>query len=324
MLHKRSEAKEYARKNFRGVWAAIPTPFDAKGEIDEKAIRSDIRHYIDQLRIDGFFFGGLVGESWSLTYAERIRLQEMVLDEVGDGCQTIAHTAAMSIRETVALSQHAQEHGADYIVALQPPVSSSRPENVVSFFEHVCSEIDLGLTLFNNKVAGYSLSPDLVNRLADIENVIGIKDAQPIEHIEETRKLCGDRIIICDPNEGRFCENILTHGDKLFMSSPAPFLLQTPDSLTIRNYTELAWAGKADEARKLSATLEPGRALMAKWILGGGGIQENSAAIKYWAELLGMSGGSPRSPLFDLTDQQKAEMRGDLEQAGILIRQAAE
>src|SRR3990170_2208172 len=100
MLYRRSEAKAFGRKNMRGIWAAIPYPFTKTGELDEKGLRRDIRRYVDDLKIDGFFCGGLVGEFWALTMEERRRGQQIVVEEVGDKAQVIAHTACSSIRET--------------------------------------------------------------------------------------------------------------------------------------------------------------------------------------------------------------------------------
>ena len=61
-----------------------------------------MRRYVDDLKIDGMFIGGLVGEVWSLTMEERFRGQQIVLEEVNGGTQIIAHTVAASIRDTVA------------------------------------------------------------------------------------------------------------------------------------------------------------------------------------------------------------------------------
>jgi len=81
-MYKKSEAKAYAREHMRGVWGAIPYPFKSNGELDEGQIRKDVRYYVDRLKLDGLFCGGLVGECWSLTLDERKRGQEIVVSEV--------------------------------------------------------------------------------------------------------------------------------------------------------------------------------------------------------------------------------------------------
>jgi 4-hydroxy-tetrahydrodipicolinate synthase len=317
-LYKRSHAKQYARQNFKGVWAAVPTPFDAKGELDERAIRSDIRFFIDVLKLDGIFFGGLVAEFWALTMEERLRLQEITLDEVGGAMGTIAHTACMSTRDTVRLTQHAQEHGATYAVCANPPMNPEAPEHTIAWFNAVCSETDLGISLFNNAISGYVLSPETIAELGQIENIIGVKNARPLDHTIKTRQLAGDAIIIFDADEGRLCENILTYGDQVFMASPSPILLQREGYLPIRDYAHKAWAGQAEEARRISASLQPARDVMNKWAMRNHMIEQNSAEIKYWAGLLGQSGGLPRPPLSPMKADRQQALYSELQRVGLV------
>ncbi len=234
MRYHRSQAKTFGKTHMRGVWAAIPYPFTQTGELDEAALRKDVRHYVDVLKIDGFFCGGLIGEFWSLTMEERRRGQQIVVEEVGDKAQVIAHTACSSIRETVALTQHAQSVGATYAVIGNPAMNSRHPDHLFEFYRLVCAEVDIAVALFNTNFSGYALSPELVGRLADIGNIFCIKNPQPVEHIAEVRRRVGGKILVCDPTEARWLDNIVTHKDQVFMSSPSPYLLQTAGRLTIR------------------------------------------------------------------------------------------
>ena len=61
MRYRKSEAKAFGRANLHGIWAAIPYPFTANGDLDEAGLRRDVRKYVDVLKLDGLFFGGLVG-----------------------------------------------------------------------------------------------------------------------------------------------------------------------------------------------------------------------------------------------------------------------
>jgi hypothetical protein len=63
-----SPAKSLARERVQGVWIAIPTPFTADGaRVDEEALEASVEHYVDALRVDGIFCGGVMGEFWALT-----------------------------------------------------------------------------------------------------------------------------------------------------------------------------------------------------------------------------------------------------------------
>jgi dihydrodipicolinate synthase/N-acetylneuraminate lyase len=97
--YSRSAARTHCRENMTGIWAAIPYPVDDDDDdIDETALRPDIRHHVDTLGIEGFFVGGLIGEFWCLTTEERLRGQAIACDEAGD-VPVIAHVGHTSAKE---------------------------------------------------------------------------------------------------------------------------------------------------------------------------------------------------------------------------------
>ncbi len=254
---------------------------------------------------------------------ERFRGQKIVLEEVNGGTQIIAHTVAASIRDTVALTQHAQKFGADFAIMGNPPLNSRHPDVTFNFFKAVCAETDLGIGLFNTAISGYSLSPQQIADLAEIENIICVKDAQPPAHILETRKLVKGKLVLCDPLETNLLDNMLFYGDQVHMSSPAPYLFQTPGNLPIRDYYKAAAAGREDEARRIWATLARVRVVEQKWINAPWSLGFlPKAAVKAWSEMVGLSGGNPRLPLKPLTQAQKDELRRDLVWAGVIEKAA--
>jgi len=321
MRYRKSEVKAYARANMRGIWAAIPYPFRANGDLDEAGLRKDVRKYVDELKIDGFFFGGLVGEYWSLTMEDRRRGQQIVIEEIGDKAQMLAHTACMSLRDTIALTQHAQQCGTTYAIVGNPPISTREPDDLYHFFRGLCAEVDIGVSLFNTPICGYSLSPELIARIADIGNIFCIKNPQPVTHTDEVRRLAGAKIIICDPNEGRWLDNIINHKDQVYMSSPDPFLMQVPGRLSMREYSHKAWAGDVAGARAVSKSMDPVRRVADKWMNSKWSAPSVPiSAIKAWGELLGFTGGAPRAPMQPLTADQKRALKQELEAAGLLAQ----
>src|ERR1051326_4862899 len=81
--YRRSEAKEYARANLRGVWAATLTPFAADLSLDEAGWGRNLRHWYRDLGIRGLFVNGKQGEFASMTVAERMRAAELAVEEAG-------------------------------------------------------------------------------------------------------------------------------------------------------------------------------------------------------------------------------------------------
>jgi 4-hydroxy-tetrahydrodipicolinate synthase len=108
------------------------------------------------------------------------------------------------------------------------------------------------------------------------------------------------------------------HGQRVYMSSAAPYLYQTPSWQPMREYTTLALRGDIAKAAEVAATLEPVRAMAAKWLPGSPALIDNIASIKAWAGLAGLSGGAVRAPLVSRTPAELGELAADLTAAGLL------
>jgi 4-hydroxy-tetrahydrodipicolinate synthase len=320
MQYQKRDAKEAARAQFRGVWAAITTPFTADGEVDLDGLRHNVRYLADSLHVDGIFCTGVMGEFWSLTEQERRSCVETVVDEARGRCLVIAHTAHHSARETVQLTRHAQEVGADFAICINPYFPPASEAGIYEWWRFVASRVDIGLWMFDTNYSAYAYSPELTARIADLENVCGIKLGRSMEHYTAVQRLCGDRIVMSHPSEADWLRLMRDHGQQVHMSSPAPYLLQTPRFLPMRDYTELGLAGHYDDAEAISQQLNGLREIHDKW-LGARWARDRTvpiAFIKAWCELLGMAGGPVRAPLCPITDEQRAELRADLERVGLL------
>ena len=312
-----SEAKQAARERFTGLWAAITTPFGATGELDEAALRRDLDRLTGELRIDGVFCGGVMSEFWALSGAERRRLVEVVVECCRGKCPVLAHTGHHSAAETIGLTRHAEQAGADFAVVINPYYPPASDAGLLAWYAHVCASVDIGVWLFDTGYSGVALSTDLIARLAAIENVVGIKVGRPHARYLELLGRFGDQILVCSPHEETWLENMRDHGQRVYMSSAAPYLYQTPAWQPLREYTALALAGDMAKAAEVAATLDPVRAVAARWLRGKARQVDNIAAIKAWAGIVGMSGGAVRPPLLSLTPAEQAQLAADLAAAGL-------
>jgi 4-hydroxy-tetrahydrodipicolinate synthase len=325
MNYRKSEAKEASRQAFRGVWAAIPTPFTPDDRLDEAGLRRNMRHYTDGLHVDGIFCTGTMGEFWALTKEERKRAVEIVVEEAQGKCKVIAHTGHHSPNETAELTRHAQEVGADFAIVINPYYPWASEDTLYQWFETVAARVDIGIWMFDTPYSGVSMSPQLTARIAGIENICGIKCSRPLDHYDAARRLCGDRIVFSHPSETEFLALMREHGMRVHMSSAAPFLMQVPGWTPMRDYAELALAGRFDEAARLRDSIQPLRSVHEKWMREPW-LQHKIIPIhllKAWSELIGMTGGPVRAPLPQVTAEQRAELRADLDRCGLLGRQAA-
>jgi len=312
-----SEAKQAARERFTGLWAAITTPFGAAGELDEAALRRDLDRLTGELRIDGVFCGGVMSEFWALSGAERRRLVEVVVECCRGKCPVLAHTGHHSAAETIELTRHAARAGADFAVVINPYYPPATDEGLYRWFEQVCAGAGIGIWLFDTGYSGVALSTGLIRRLATIENVCGIKVGRPHDRYLELLAAVGDTILVCSPHEETWLENMRDHGQRVYMSSAAPYLYQTPGRQPMREYTALALGGDIARAQKVAATLDPVRAVAGKWLQGRPRQIDNIISIKAWAGLVGMSGGAVRPPLVSHTGAELEELAADLATVGL-------
>jgi 4-hydroxy-tetrahydrodipicolinate synthase len=314
----KSEAKQAARERFTGLWAATTTPFAADGTLDEAALRRDLDRLTGDLRIDGVFCGGVMSEFWALSGAERRRLVEVVVDCCRGRCPVLAHTGHHSAAETIELTRHAERAGADFAVVINPYYPPASDEGLLAWYTQVCAAAGIGVWLFDTSYSGVALSGDLIARLAAIENVVGIKVGRPHARYLELLARFGDQILVCSPHEETWLENMRDHGQRVYMSSAAPYLYQTPGWQPMREYTTLALRGETAEAEEVAATLGPVRAVAGKWLRGRPRQIDTISSIKAWAGLAGMSGGAPRPPLVRPAQAERDELAADLAAAGLL------
>lgn len=315
MNYTKKDAKAHAFATMRGIWAAALTPFKADGAIDEAGVLANYRHWIDDLKIDGFFVAGKQGEFFSMSLDERKRAFDLAVKACAGKAQTIMSCSDQNMDTVIELARHAQACGADYIVVHAPILHfhKAQDETLMNYYRTVCGAVDIGVALWSHPDSGYLMSPELCNRLADIENVVAIKYSVPRPMYKELHKLASDRILVSTASEEEWLDNILEMNWRLYLCSSPPYLIQTANDLRMRGYTDLAFAGKAEEARKVRDSLEPVRHALKSTRP----PEKPHSHQKYWQQLLGQAGGHVRAPLLELTDAEKAATKTAFEACGL-------
>ena len=324
MKYRRDEAKAFARANMKGIWAAALQPFEEDLSIDEAGMRSNIRHWVEDLGIDGLFIAGKQGEYFSMSVEERKRVFEIAVDAVqGTGAGTIMSCSDQNMNTAIELARHAQAVGADYIVVHAPVLSfvTDRDDLLYEYYRTIGEAVEIGIALWSHSDSGYLMSPELCARIAELPNVVAIKYSVPREMYAELTRLAGDRILISTASEEEWLDNILELGWQLYLCSSPPYLLQTTADRRMRLYTDLAFAGEAEQARRVRDSLEPVRQAMKRTRPGA----KPHAHQKYWQEMLGQVGGPVRPPMLELTEAEKQATRKAFDNCGLeLMRSAAE
>jgi 4-hydroxy-tetrahydrodipicolinate synthase len=314
MKYRRRDAKEYARAHFKGLWAAALTPFAPDLAIDEAGLRRNLRHWTDDLGIDGVFVSGKQGEFFSMSVAERKRTFEIAVDEIG-GHRTILSCSDQNLDVVIDLAKHAQSIGADYIVVHAPVLHflHKQDETLYQYYRTISEQVEIGIAQWSHPDSGYLMSPELCARVAEIPNVVAIKYSVPREMYARLTRLAGDKILVSTASEEEWFDNIVELNWQLYLCSSPPYLLQTKADRRMREYTDLAMAGEVARAKAVRDSLNPVREAFRRTRP----AEKFHSHSKYWQHLLGQIGGAVRAPMLELSEVEKDATRRAFEGCGL-------
>lgn len=317
MRYAKLDAKDYARENMKGIWAAAMNPFREDFSFDEEGLRRNIRHWIDDLGIAGVFIAGKQGEFFSMSMEERKRNFEIAMEETCGRAGAILSCSDQNFDNVVELARHAEAVGADYIVVHAPILHfiTDRDDTVYNYYKELCDRVDIGIAMWSHPDSGYLMNPQLCARTAELPNVVAIKYSAPRPMYAELTRLAGDRLIVSTASEAEWFDNIVELGWRLYLCSSPPYLLQTRNDRRMHEYTELAFRGEVDEARRVRDSLNPVREALETTRPGG----KPQAHQKYWQELLGQVGGPARPPLLQLTQEERERTKAAFETCGLKL-----
>ena len=301
----------------KGIWAAALMPFNEDYSMNEDGFRQNLWHWTRELGIDGVFIAGKQGEFFSMSVEERKRCFEVAVDATEGAAATIMSCSDQNLDTVLDLALHAQNVGADYIVVHAPVLNfvTDQDETVYQYYKWLSDRLDIGIAMWSHPDSGYLMSPELCNRVADLPNIVAIKYSVPRDMYAELSKLAGDRILVSTASEDEWLDNIIDLGWQLYLCSSPPYLLQTATDRRMREYTDLAFAGRMDEARKVRDSLEPVRRALKSTRPAG----KPHAHQKFWQSLLGQVGGPPRLPMLPLTPEEEAQTQAAFEQCGLAL-----
>jgi 4-hydroxy-tetrahydrodipicolinate synthase len=317
MTHLRNEAKDHARAHLNGIWAAALMPFNEELLLDEKGLRLNLRHWVDDLGIDGVFIAGKQSEFFSMSVGERKRSFEITVDEVGRRAGVIASCSDQNMSVVIELAKHAQAVGAGYIVVHAPVLHflHQQDETLYQYYKTISEQIDIGIAMWSHPDSGYLMSPELCARIAELPNIVAIKYSVPREMYARLTRLAGDKLIVSTASEEEWFDNIVELGWRLYLCSSPPYLFQTKVDRRMREYTDLAFAGELARAKAVRDSLNPVREAFRR----SRPAEKPPSHSKCWQELLGQVGGRVRPPMLELTDAEKEATRQAFETCGLRV-----
>jgi 4-hydroxy-tetrahydrodipicolinate synthase len=168
-----------ARRNkmFTGTGTALVTPFRADGLLDEGTLRRLIQRQIDA-GVDFLVPCGTTGESPTLTHEEHVRVVEIAIELAKGKVPVLAGAGGYSTAEVIAMARELAELGADGFLSVTPYYNKPTQEGLFQHYRAIAEAVPLPIILYSVQGrTGVNIEPATVKRLAQIENIVGIKEA---------------------------------------------------------------------------------------------------------------------------------------------------
>jgi len=295
--------------DWSGVFPAMTTPFDRNGKIDEKAFAASVDRLIEA-GADGFVVAGCTGEFWSLSHDERARIYDVAAKAVAGRVTLIVGTGAVTVDETVELTNKAESAGVDGVLILPPYFVKLTDDEIFAHYRDVVGRTRMPILLYN--IPGNAvnwLTPALVLRLAALDTVVAVKEssgdwnnfyATLITAAEKIRVFCGPSSIFGAPAVELGADGFVDCFPNVWAAGGRP----------------LYDAAKNGD-KKLAAELQKvGRLLTDLFTSEGRTLYP---ATKAAMDMMGFPGGGrPRPPLRSMEGKQLEGLRRGLVELGLL------
>ncbi len=290
---------------FKGAFVAIVTPF-IDGKVDEQGLKDLIEFQIAN-GTSGIVPCGTTGESATLSHEEHHQVVELTIKAVNGRVPVLAGTGSNSTAETIELTRHAKEAGADGSLMITPYYNRPSPEGLYQHFKAAAEAVDIPIIMYNvPSRTGVNMMPETVARCAEIDNVVGIKEATAnLNQISEVIRLCPDDFAVMSGDDFTSMATVAIGGTGLISvtSNVAP-----RDMAAV---IDLALAGDFAKAREAHYRLFPVMQAMF--------LESNPVPAKKTLELMGkITSGSPRLPLAEMTEANLARLKQVISAYGLI------
>jgi 4-hydroxy-tetrahydrodipicolinate synthase len=288
-----------------GSLVAIVTPMNEDGSLDFPRLRGLIDFHIAE-GTDGIVIVGTSGESPTVDVDEHCELIRVTVEQSAGRIPVIAGTGANSTREAIELAQRARAVGADACLTVVPYYNKPTQEGLYRHFRAQAEAVDIPFILYN--VPGRTvadLSNETTLRLAQIPNIVGLKDATGnLDRAGELINRSPDGFALYSGDDPSTCAFILMggHGCISVTANVAPRLMHEMNAAAL--------ASDVTRARALNAKLIGlHRQLFC---------ESNPIPVKWAVHQLGLIGPALRLPLTELAPQFHEQVRAAMKQAGVL------
>jgi 4-hydroxy-tetrahydrodipicolinate synthase len=241
------------KRDFRGVFTALITPFTKSGKVDEAAFERIIKYQISQ-GVDGLVPCGTTGESPTLSHDEHDRVIEMTVKFAQGKVPVIAGTGSNATSEAVRLSVHAQEAGVDAVLLVNPYYNKPTQKGLYLHFKAIADALTIPCIVYNIQGrTGVNIETDtLVRLMNDCPNITVVKEASGnLDQMKDVIKRRNDNFSVLSGDDNMCLSLIEAGGDGVI--SVASNLV--PKMMVDMVHTALD--GNYTEARQLEEKMKP-------------------------------------------------------------------
>ena len=277
---------------FKGSLVAIVTPFK-NGKIDETSLRNLVNWHIDE-GTHGIVPVGTTGESPTLDHSEHREVVEIVIDQVNNRVPVIAGAGSNSTSEAISLLMHAESVGADAALIVTPYYNKPTQEGLYEHFKAI-NRASMGIPIIIYNIPPRSIvdmSVEVMGKLSNLENIIGVKDAtSDLSRVEKQKKQCKDGFLQFSGEDITAFE-FMKNGGNGCISVTANVLPKL-----CSDFQNLCIEGNYDEALKIHKKLEPMHNALF--------IETSPSPVKYVLSKIGRIEDELRLPLVSIRQETK-------------------
>jgi 4-hydroxy-tetrahydrodipicolinate synthase len=291
----------------KGIIPAVITPLTGEGRFNEKAMRK-LLNYLIEGGVHGLFVVGTTGEFYGLTPEEKREIYQVAMDETKGRIPVYAGTNGITTRETVMLTRIAEECRVDAVSVLTPMFVSPTQDQLIRHYLTIAENTGLPVILYNNPPkTTVSLSPATVAKLAEVKNIVGIKDSSgdltvTAEYIRLTRQLEDFSVLM-----GR---DTLIYGALCYGAAGSIAACANVAPQLCSDIYEKFIAGDMKGSLEAQFTLAPLRIAFA--------LGTFPAVIKESLNMMGIEAGPCMEPAGPMTVEERAKLRKVLVDMGLL------
>ncbi len=292
------------------VLLPIVTAFDDNLEVDYERTACHAESMIDLGYGDSIIVTGTTGEFFSLTFEERIGLFKAIKKRLGDKAPMIAGTGSSSTTEAIAITKEAEKIGVDMAMVVTPYYCKADQEGIYQHYKAVAESTSLPVMLYNIPLfSGVNIEPETAGRLAEIENIVAIKEEAGINPTQSSR------YVLNTPDDFKLYVGddtmvlpVLVQGGVGVVSGGSQVVGQS-----MKKMIDLFFDGKVSEAIELH--FEIFQFFEGLYI---NGRINPIPMLKAALALCGFDMGDPRPPLTKATSEEREHIKGILKKLHII------